>query len=163
MEEVKKRFVPESNLDFNLAVLNSVWGKDMDISEDLKEKLSKNFFLRDDGTGDLVKDDEGNYLVNKKYLWGLLGFYTRDMRLANINDIQLNYCSFFIDLAADFLHVEMLEPFIISLSRAATVLELSQSRNGFLRKRQGTLTTEEYKELREPKKKSLLTGKTKGE
>ncbi len=110
-EDDFKRRPPESALDFNMAVLNSTWGKDHEINEDLKDKLSKNMFVKDDDTGRYVKDEENKFLVNKKYLWGLLAFYTRDMRLANINDQQLIYCSHFIDLAADFLHTEMLEPF----------------------------------------------------
>lgn len=161
VESEYKRRPPESNLDFNMAVLNSVWGKDEEISPELKERLSKNFFMRDDSTGKLIKDGEGNFLVNKKYLWSVLGFYTRDMRLANINDVQLAYCSYYIDLASDFLQEDFLEPFIVCLSRSATVLELSQSRGGFLRKRQTTLTTEEYKKDLEPAKKSLITGKSK--
>lgn len=146
--ELKK--IPENTLDFNMELLNPVWGKEEYISDDLKDKLSKiTYYEKPDGT----------IVADKQSLYGILSHYTRDMRLANIDRAQLVYCSYYIDLAGDFLQVDMVEPFLICISRSATQLELSQSRDGFLRKRQTTLTTEEYKKELEPGKKSLLTGK----
>ena len=51
-------------------------------------------------------------------------------------------------------------PFLISLSRVATIIEISQSKNGFLRKQMNTMTNKnEYSGLNEPNKKSLITGR----
>ena len=151
-EEQELKKIPENTLDFNMEILNPVWGKEEYISPDLKEKLSQVTYY---------KDDKGQLFADKKSLYGILSHYTRDMRLANIDRAQLVYCSYYIDLAGDFLQVDMIEPFLVCLSRSATQLELSQSRDGFLRKRQTTLTTEEYKKELEPGKKSLLTGRSK--
>lgn len=150
---IKKR-PPENALDFNMAILDSVWGKDDGVPQGLRDKLSKKLYLKDEATNRIY--------VEKEDLWALLGFYTRDMRLANISDPQLEYCAYYIDLANDLLQVNMAEPFLIGLSRSATVLELSQSRGGFLRRRQGTLTTENVKSDMEPGKRSIFTGKLKG-
>jgi hypothetical protein len=43
-----------------------------------------------------------------------------------------------------------------SLSRTVTVLELSQSRKGFLRKQMNTVTQEKYTNLLEPEKKNFF-------
>ena len=151
---VKLKEVPHNALDFNLMVIDSVWGKDS-ISVDLQEKLKL--------IKATYKDDSGNVYVDKESLWGLLGFYTRDMRLSNLDAPQFKYCVYFTDLAADFLKADFVNPFLICLSRVATILELSQSRGGFLRNRQNTLTQEWIQKGGgsglEPVKKSLLTGK----
>jgi len=147
----RRNQVPENALDFNLAILNNEWGKDS-ITLELQEKLSKKSYY---------KDENEKVFVDKEYLWGLLGFYTRDMRLGNLNPQDFKFCAYFIDLAGDFLQVDMVEPFIISLSRAITILELSQSKGGFLRKQNNTLTSEYVEKSFEPQKKSLLGGKAK--
>jgi hypothetical protein len=143
---------PSDVLDFNLMVIDSVWGKDS-ISLDLQEKL-KNVKAT-------YKDAEGNLYVDKESLWGLLGFYTRDMRLSNLDTQQFRYTVYYTDLAGDFLKENFINPFLICLSRVATILELSQSRGGFLRNRQNTLTQEWINRGGglEPPKKNILTGK----
>jgi hypothetical protein len=158
MSDESKRPVIDSPIDFNMAVLNPVWGKNEEATQELKQQLTKQVkvaYLNEE-TGEIEKTG-----LQDRGFYGLLSYYNRDMRLANINDTQLLYCSHFIDLAGDLLHENMIDPFLIALGRSATVLELSQSRGGFLRKRQTTLTTEEYKSELEPKKKSIITGKDK--
>jgi len=54
-----------------------------------------------------------------------------------------------------------MECFAICFSRAASVLDLSQSVGGFLRKIFNTLTTRSENLLLDPPKKNLFTGKTK--
>lgn len=130
---------------------DSVWGR-KEVSEELKEKLNK-FYLE--------RDEEGNASIRKSSLWGLLGFYTRDMRLGNLSkfDNELYTCRYMIDLANDLLSVDMIEPFLISLSRAATILETSQSKGGFLRGMMNTLRQEHIKQEIEPQKKGFFGGK----
>ena len=146
----QSRVMPRSELDFNMLMTDTVWGSQY-ISKDLKNKLSKYYS---------VPDKDGVMKVEKENMWGLLNFYSRDMRLANLNPTETNYVRYYLDLAGDFLQVDMIEPFLISISRAATVLETSQSKGGFLRKRMNTITSESYGEV-EPKKKTMF-GKSKG-
>ena len=146
-EEDKKRrgrILPKSEADYNLLMTDTVWGSEY-INDELKDKVSQIVGYNDDG----------KITYNKEELWGLLGFYTRDMRLGNLNDTEINYCRYFLDLANDFLQVDMIKPFLICLSRVATVLEISQSKKGFLRKRMNTISTE-HSMSEEPAKKSLF-------
>lgn len=156
------RPVPQSDLDFNLMTINTEWGSTT-IPEELKEKLSKRFYVRDQ-TGKVATDETGKPYVNKEALWELLGFYTRDMRLGNLSNTELNYCQYYLDLANDDLRMDYIDAFLICLSRVATVLELSQSKRGFLRKIIQTFIQKRTDTLVEPKKKSFLgLGKNKQE
>lgn len=148
-----KRAIPQSELDFNLMTTNTEWGSAY-IPEELRNKLSK--MVMYDG-------EDGNKFFAKEQLWDLLGFYTRDMRLANLSGGELTYCQYYLDLANDFLRCDFIEPFLVCLSRVATVLELSQSKAGFLRKRMHTLTQEHYQESVEPKKNTFFGVKQKSE
>lgn len=146
----QRRVLPQSELDFNLMITDSVWGKS-DISPELKHKLNEYF----KSVGENGKDE-----ITYSSLWGLLGFYTRDIRLANLSfwNGELQYCQYYLDLANDFLQAEMINPFLISLSRVATILELSQSKGGFLRRNINTLRTENLQGELEPPKKKLFGG-----
>lgn len=145
------RVLPRSEVDFNMLMTDTVWGSPY-INKELKDKISRYYM----GT-----NKAGQPEVKKESMWGLLNFYTRDMRLANLDASELHYCRYYLDLAGDFLQVDMIEPFLITLSRVASVLETSQSKKGFLRKRMNTITSESYTSD-EPKKKTLF-GKSGGE
>ena len=153
----QRRVMPQSELDFHLMTTDSVWGK-AEVSPELRTVLNKYF---------LSKNKEGENVVTKQSLWGLLGFYTRDMRLANLStkDGEMEFCQYYLDLSNDFLQAGNIEPFLISLSRVATRLELSQSKSGFLRKQMNTMTMQNLQGEVEPQKKSLfgLGGSKKGE
>ena len=73
--EGQKRVLPQSELDFHLMTTDGVWGKN-EISPELKAKLTRYY---------LEKDKDGKDTVTTDSLWNLLGFYTRDMRLANLS------------------------------------------------------------------------------
>jgi len=148
-----RRTTPQNELDLALLTTDSVWGK-REVSPELQNALSKYY---------KVKADDGTEGFTKESLWGLLSFYTRDMRLSNLNQTQLEYCTHYINLAGDCLQENLIRPFIIALSRSATVLELSQSKGGFLRKRLTTLTSESsHTELEPPKRNFFGKTKTKG-
>ena len=155
-QEVKKRILPRNELDFNLMTTEGEWGKDF-ISPEFKDRLNK-YFIKKDQDGQPIFDQDGNLIGSKKSLWDMLGYYTKDMRLANLNYLnnEIPYCQYYLDLAGDFLQADMIEPFIICLSRVATVLELSQSKGGFLRRRMHTLTSENMQGELEPQKKNLF-------
>ena len=152
VEQTQRRTVPQSDLDLQMLTIDAVWGK-TDVPQQLRDKMNKHF---------LEKNEGGEEVVTKESLWGLLGFYTRDMRLGNLatKDGELAYVQYYIDLANDLLQADMIEPFLIALSRAATRLELSQSKVGFLRKQINTFTQESIHKETEPPKKNLF-GKNK--
>ena len=149
----EKRVLPQSELDFNLMTTDSVWGRS-DVSPELRSRLEKYY---------MQVNDAGENVITRESLWGLLGFYTRDMRLANLSIFfgEVAYCQYHLDLANDFLQKDMIQPFLVSLSRAATLLELSQSKSGFLRKSMNTFRTENTQTINEPTKKKLFGGSDK--
>lgn len=151
---VYKRNLPQSELDLNFMLTNTLWGNP-EISEVIKQKLVK---------GKIVYDQEGNAYMEKSDLWGLLGFYSRDLRLANLSEFtgELAQVRYMLRLANDFLQCGFVEPFLICLSEVAGILETSQSKNGFLRKQQNTFTTEQRQQMIEPPKKSLWGTKQEG-
>jgi hypothetical protein len=146
--QTQRRVLPQSELDLALMTTNSVWGQP-EINPELRERLNKIY---------TATDQEGKTEIAISSLWGLLGFYTRDLRLANLSSItgELLYCQYFLDLANDMLQAGMIDAFIICLSRVATQIELSQSKGGFLRKKMSTFTTEHITGEKEPPKKSLF-------
>lgn len=148
-DESVRRVVPQSGLDWNMMLTDTMWGSPQ-VSSKLKEKIRQR-------TIKLVDDGE---VFDREAAWELLSFYTRDMRLANLSVLygELNYCQYYLDLAGDFLREGMPEAFSTCLARAATILELSQSKSGFLRRRQNTLTTESLSGDVAPQKKRLLFG-----
>jgi hypothetical protein len=156
-----QRSLPANELDMQLMITNSCWGRP-EVSPELKQRLMKYYATTDDH-GQLMKDDAGNIIVDKGSLWGLLGFYTRDMRLANLSEFnnELQTCRYMIDLANDYLSENMVEPFMISLGRAVTILETSQSKGGFLRKQMNTLTQKSVNQNMDPPKKGFWGGKNK--
>ena len=154
--------MPTDEIALTMMNTNSVWGTD-DISQDLKDKLTKNF-----KTIETFKDNKGKVITTEKFTkenaWSLLGFYTRDMRLANLSswDNELVVCRYYIDLANDLLHEDLLDCFLVSLSRSATILETSQSKGGFFRKIMNTLIQDISETNKEPPKKGFFGGNKEG-
>ena len=149
---------PENSLDLNMKLINPGWGK-KEVSAELRKELSTFTFLRDK-EGKILLDDQGRKMVNKdSSLWDLLGFYTRDMRLSNLNDEAFIKCEHYINLANDFLRLKFYDAFFKALSRAITILELRQSYKGFLRRRQGTQTRENFvsDKTQIPEKKGMFS------
>lgn len=146
-----KRTLPTSDLDLNLMLTDTMWGNP-NISPVIKDKLNKQY---------VVTDGNGKTFVSKEDLWGLLGFYTRDLRLGNLSSFggEIGFCEYHLDLANDFLKEGFVEPFLICLSRVATKLELSQSKGGFLRRRNSSFTTENIQGNMEPPKRNIMGGK----
>lgn len=147
---VVSRPLPTNDLDLNLMLTNSVWGS-REVPQELKDKLMR--YYQD-------IDEKGETTVTKASLWGLLGFFTRDMRLGNLSsfDNELQTCRYHIDLANDLLTVDMIEPFLVALSRSASILETSQSKGGFLRRMMNTIRQEHVQQQLEPPKKKFFGG-----
>lgn len=148
MDDTNRR-LPTSDLDFNLMVIDSLWGQP-DVPQELRERLNEMVQEYDPETKKAK--------VSTRSLWGLLGHYTRDLRLANLSDDELRIVRYMLDLAADYLSVGLKESFTVAISRAISILETSQSKKGFLRKNMNTLRQEHSQETIEPKKKQLWGG-----
>jgi len=155
-ERREYRTLPQNDLDLNLMLTDSVWGK-KDVPIELRDKLTIRYV--DQKPGDLKPT------ITDISQWGELGFYTRDMRLGNLSafDNELASCRYMIDLANDLLSVNMTKPFMVALSRSATILETSQSKSGFLRKIMNTLRQESSHQNLEPPKKGFFGGKKGGD
>lgn len=151
MNEDSSRNTPVNELDLQLMIVDSEWGKD--ISPELVGRLTE--------IGDsLEKDKDGKISVGKTKLWGLLSYYTRDMRLGNLDKETYIVAIDWLNYAGDCLRIGIVKSFLTALSRVITMLELSQSRGGFLRKRLGTFTQESYNEYSEnDNKKGLFSNK----
>lgn len=148
-QQQSKRTLPTSDLDLNLMLTDTVWGN---LPPALKEKLSKQY---------VVIGKDGKRTVTKDDMSALLGFYTRDLRLGNLSTMggEIYFCEYHLDLANDLLKEGFVEPFLICLSRVATKLEISQSKGGFLRKRNSSFTTENILRTDEPPKRNLMGSK----
>lgn len=148
------RDLPTSEIDMQMMMTNPVWGRD--VPSELKDKLAMYSYY---------KDSDGKVVVDKTSLWGLLGYYTRDIRLGNLGEMngEMAYCQYYLDLAGDCLRENYINGFLVALSRAVTRIELSQSKKGFLRKLFGTIRQEHYTELLEPNKSKIFGGKGKNE
>lgn len=146
VENSVRRIMPQSGLDFNMMLTDTMYG-----SQQIGAQLRRQVKTRE------TPDDP-----QKTEAWELLSFYTRDLRLSNIGDREFVYCQYYLDLAGDCLREGYMESFAKSLALAATVLELAQSKGGFLRKRQNTLTQESYSGELDQKKRLLSMGKKNG-
>jgi len=151
-ENKDKRILPRSDLDFNLMTTDSVWGSPF-VNSELRERIKQ---YR------VVINKQGKEEIASDSLWSMLSFFTRDIRLANLDKTESNYANYYLDLANDLLLNHEHEAFLIALERAASVLELSQSKKGFLRKRMNTLTTESFKQ-EEPPKTKMMGSTSKGD
>lgn len=147
------RGAPISDLDMQYRTIDPNWGKS-DVPQELRDKLAYIVKLR---------SADGSEQSLEESLWGLLGYYTRDMRLANLSqwNNEFEYCQYYLDLAGDCLREGYLESFLTALSRMITVLELYQSKGGFFRKMANTFRSEQSIESIEPKKSPLSWGKGK--
>lgn len=154
LPQMQQRTTPFSELDLTFLTTEPEWGKNA--AGDLYKATAK--AVREAHYQDL--NGEKVLVIDKQPLWGLLQYYTRDLRLGNLSAFpggELAYCQTWLDIAGDLLKCEHPESFLAALSRVITVVELSQSKNGFFRRRGGTITSEHIGE--KPSDKKLTGGK----
>jgi len=158
MSDEQMRELPTSELDAQMMMTNSTWGRN-EVPQELKDRLEK-FYIKKAETGEVMLDKDGNAVVSKASMWGLLGFYSRDMRLGFLSEWnnELETCRYMIDLANDCLDESLCGSFMVALSRSATILETSQSKGGFLRKILNTLTQRNITQNLEAPKKAFFGG-----
>ena len=131
-QDIPRRFVPQNELEFNLLTTDPEWGRQAN-TDDFKQIMGK--------------------------LHSVLKMYTRDQRLANLDRYEdLPRVRTFNRLAGDLIFSEMLVSASVAIHNSANILETSQSKSGFLRRRMGTFTQEQFRTELEPKKKSIFGG-----
>jgi|SRR6056297_3053997 len=143
---------PADTLDFNFKVTENVWGKQGSITPELKAKLLK--------ITKALKNEDGSVNVEFESLWDQLGYFTRDLRLSNLDVQGYNRVVTLLDLAGDYLSVNFKDAFIVCLSRVASITEVSQSKKGFLREMLNSIFQKNTYSGLDSEKRSLLTGKT---
>jgi hypothetical protein len=150
VEDKQIRSTPLNELDMQMILTEPQWG-DVGISTELKARLQT------------ISSEtiQGNRIVSKQDLWQLLDFYTRDLRLGNLSTMngEVNYCRYYLDLAGDCLREGYYRSFVKCLSLTITVLEISQSRGGFLRIKQNTIRKENIYEETNKNKSSIFGNK----
>jgi hypothetical protein len=98
----------------------------------------------EDGKPQLDEHGRQKYAVEMSHLWDELGFFTRDLRLGNLNRMgsDVAICEHYLALAGDCLSMGLTNSFTSAYRRVAGKLELSQSRGGFFRKNRNTARVE---------------------
>ena len=117
-----KRTTPMSELDLKMLMTNPAW-TEQNIPKHLQDRLKH-----------IISENDEE--VEFENLYELLAWYQRDLRLGNLSswDGEVVYCHYYLDLASDCIKMNLAKSFITCLSRVATVIEISQSKSGFLRK-----------------------------
>ena len=143
-EQTVRRVVPQNALDWNAMTTDTMWGSPF-VSQQIANQ---------------IKERSENKTEQRSGGYGLLNIYTRDFRLANTSLLRGDeeHCEHYSNLSTDLATEGMSESFSIALSRVACRLELSQSRGGFFRRRQNTITSESMTGELDKKRKMLSFG-----
>jgi len=166
------RTMPYNDLDMQFLLTDPSWGREG--SAELVAAVSiavgesylrcgecKKKSFDDKGFCNSCKSSLKERVIDKKPLWGLQSYYSRDLRLGNLTRADMNSALYYLSLAGDFIRTDNIKSFMTSISRVSDIIELSQSRDGFVRKRFGTITQERIDSTGDdPKKKDLFTNKT---
>lgn len=139
--------MPQNELQFNMLTTNSSWGE-AEMNPEVQAALSEYEY---------TKTENGNIEVTvKKNLWNRLSIYTRDVRLGNLEGEEYEEFQSYMDLANILLSKDFFNSASTALGFAVTIIESSQSKKGFLRRRMNTLTSEHINRDLEPPKKKLF-------
>lgn len=188
-----QRFIPVNEIDAGMRTLETSYGKEAtsELYNALKGLTS--FVVVINSEGKVITDEDGenliflinnkNQLVNKEgkvitndkeqpvevdakeSSWGLLSYYSKDLRLGYLNDQitkgsnEVEIANFYLNIAGDCLRLGYPKAFETALRRVITLIELSQSRNGNLRRDMITIKQDISQSINKPKKKGILGGK----
>jgi hypothetical protein len=147
-----ERNIPTNELDLTFSMTEPVWGKE--VNEDL-DKLNEIKKTRQNAAGN------NEETITK--MMSLFDYYKRDLRLANLTVGEYNRAQEWLNHAGRCLRFSikgtpMLRAFNDALMVVATTTELSQSKQGFFRKRFNTFTNENNNSIVEPKKRNMFGG-----
>ena len=121
----------------------------------LKNKSEWIIINIDPDTGVITKT-KYEKVISEDTMWAIHGYYTRDLRLGNLNSgrvpftrDEVAYCEYHLNLAGDELNYRhpqlkhgFYKPFFAHIRRVASIIELSQSRGGWFRKTGTTVRSE---------------------
>jgi len=161
------RSLPINELDLQMQLTNSEWGETPK-SEALGSMTHDFSITYGSGTKILKKDGKLITLNNditvysRQGAWGLLAYLTKDMRLANLTGSEVKQCNHLLNLAGDCLKEGYVNSFAAAIKRVAHILEISQSRNGFLRKLLNTIRREDIRSDLNPPKSKMFGSKKDG-
>lgn len=142
----ERRDTPESSLDALWQMTNPTWGR-AEVPKFLRDRLSK----RSDG---VFLDEDGNqYPANKGGMWELLGFFTRDLRLGFLTNAEAKEAREWLEITSICAAEDLPDSFFLSLSKVISMVEISQSRSGNLRRNQRTRREESSLTYDEPPKR----------
>jgi hypothetical protein len=136
--------MPYDKLEFQAQLINPTYGIPSEYSQHAKDNMK-------------VPDENGeieNLLANMNII------FKRDVRFGFLKRLhnEVNYVQEFIDFGSDLLSWKLKRSAATCITRAATVLEVSQSENGNLRKELNTFTKKSSTEIKEAKDNSLWGG-----
>ena len=188
-----QRFIPVNEIDAGMRTLETSYGKEAtsELYNALKGLTS--FVVVINSEGKVITDEDGEnliFLINnenqlvdqkgnvvkndkdkpvevdaKESSWGLLSYYSKDLRLGYLNDQitkgsnEVEIANFYLNIAGDCLRLGYPKAFETALRRVITLIELSQSRNGNLRRDMITIKQDISQSINKPKKKGILGGK----
>jgi hypothetical protein len=173
-ESNEKRKTPYNELDLQFMITEPAWGKEAttELNKKVSQVIGEAYYMcldceKPSNSKDKCSHCKGSNIqlvIDKEPLWGLLSYYTRDLRLGNLStwNNEISFCHHWLSLAGDLLRAGHVKSFLSALSRVVDRIEISQSKQGFYRKRMGTVTSEQFsnKDL-EPNKKNLVTNQNK--
>lgn len=149
--------MPYDSLEMSYKTIQPAWG--VEASPELREKLNEI-------KSEAYPDENGNLVVDVASLWGLLSYFSRDLRLGNLSTAEFKYCKHWLDIAGMCLQENFVTGFLQALKFVISTLELSQSKKGFLRKLLQSFTTISQTtntSYNDPSKRSLTGGMRKNE
>lgn len=145
--------MPQNELQFNMLTTNSAWGE-AEMNPEVQGAFTEYA---------AVQNKEGGVdLEVRKNLWNRFSIYTRDVRLGNLEGEEYAEFQYLMDIAFNLLSKDLYNSASTALGFAATIIESSQSKKGFLRRRMNTLTSEHINRDLEPPKKKLFGQKNDG-
>jgi hypothetical protein len=129
---------PNTDLDFQAQLTDPFTSSEF-VDPSFTNKFRDYVYMRNPNTQEILTNEDGTpKLVMQKDLWGILQIFNRDWRLGNIDkQEEAVYIRYYLDLTSDILTVlgdDYRECALISMERALSVNETSQSKGGFLRK-----------------------------
>lgn len=148
--------MPGTDLDFQAMMLHSRWGSP-ELNPELKNilkhtrkiKMLKGSILINEKNEKIVLEED-TLIPTDQFLWNELGMFTTDFRLGKLDKKDYKEAKYWAKLAFDCLHLRMYRAFTVAMSRLATLLELSQSVDGYLRELMGKRhNVEEKREIQE--------------
>lgn len=154
--------VPYNQLDMQYLQTEPAYGKEAtpEFYQRLKALTGKAEPLLDENGKPRLDPKTGKqmYAVNVNYLWDEMGYFTRDIRLGNLQKKEdVEFCEHYLTLAGDCLSLGCPDAFTSAYRRAVGKIELSQSIKGFFRKNQNTLRKEQS--FKEESNSSFFGGK----